>query len=167
MMLRLYFLGCNWQKLPKLIKYFKEHSVGARKAKISEDYVAICKPGQNFISTIEKCQSSPHGYALRRGVLWRTTFAIECERRIPAPEFSKFVRLQTQTPPGWPPDPEDEKEGYKRSINLGNTCTKEQFDIICAQLYKLLVVFLDVRTHKGGPRAQDVELVTGQGSFRL
>ena len=57
----LYFLGCNWQKLPKLIKYFKEPSVGARKAKISEDYVAICKPGQNFISTIEKleCQSSP------------------------------------------------------------------------------------------------------------
>ena len=105
----LYFLGCNWQKLPKLIKYFKEPSVGARKAKISEDYVAICKPGQNFISTIEKCQSSPHGYALRRGVLWRTTFAIECERRIPAPEFSKFVRLQTQTPPGWPPDPEDTK----------------------------------------------------------
>ena len=38
----------------------------------------------------------------------------------------------------------DEKDGYKRSINLGNTCTKEQFDIICAQLYKLLVVYLDV-----------------------
>ena len=60
----LYFLGCNWQKLPKLIKYFKEHSAGARRAKISEDYVAICKPGQSYISNIEKCQSSPYGYAL-------------------------------------------------------------------------------------------------------
>ena len=78
----LYFLGCNWQKLPKLIKYFKEHSAGARRAKISEDYVAICKPGQSYISNIEKCQSSPYGYALRRGILWRTAFAIECEREI-------------------------------------------------------------------------------------
>jgi len=78
----LYFLGCNWQKLPKLIKYFKEHSAGARRAKISEDYVAICKPGQSYISNIEKCQSSPHGYALSRGILWRTAFAIECEREI-------------------------------------------------------------------------------------
>ena len=152
----LYFLGCNWQKLPKLIKYFKEHSAGARRAKISEDYVAICKPGQSYISNIEKCQSSPHGYALRRGILWRTAFAIECEREIPVPEFSRFVRLQTETPPGWPLDPDqDEEDGYKRSINLGNTCTKEQFDIMSAQLYKLLVVFLDVKTHKGGPNCND------------
>ena len=54
----------------------------------------------NFIhiSTIEKCQSSPHGYALRRGILWRTAFAIECKRRNPSEEFSKFVRLQSQPP---------------------------------------------------------------------
>ena len=45
---------------------------------------------------------------------------------------------------GWPSDP-DTKDDERRSINLGNTCTKEQFDVICAQLYKLLVVFLDVR----------------------
>ena len=49
----------------------------------------------------------------------------------------------------------DEEDGYKRSINLGNTCTKEQFDIMSAQLYKLLVVFLDVKTHKGGPNCND------------
>ena len=72
------------------------------------------------------------------------------------PEFSRFVRLQTETPPGWPLDPDqDEEDGYKRSINLGNTCTKEQFDIMSAQLYKLLVVFLDVKTHKGGPNCND------------